>query len=44
MEAYLRGLEERAQKGLPISNLASVASFFVSRVDKKVDPQLQKIN
>ncbi len=43
MEAYLLGLENRAHKSLPISNLASVASFFVSRVDTKVDPQLQKV-
>jgi transaldolase len=42
MDAYLLGLEERVKNRLPISSLASVASFFVSRVDTKVDSQLQK--
>lgn len=37
MEAYLQGLEERLRKGLPLSSVASVASFFVSRVDTLVD-------
>ena len=41
MEAYLRGLERRADEGLPIDQIASVASFFVSRVDTLVDKQLQ---
>lgn len=40
MEAYLTGLESRAAKGLPIDGIASVASFFVSRVDTKVDGHL----
>jgi transaldolase len=40
IEAYLRGLERRARAGLPLSSIASVASFFVSRVDGKVDPLL----
>ena len=40
MEAYLSGLESRAAKGLPIDSIASVASFFVSRVDTKVDGHL----
>lgn len=40
MEAYLAGLESRAAKGLPIDGIASVASFFVSRVDTKVDGHL----
>jgi transaldolase len=39
-EAYLAGLEARAAKGLPLANVASVASFFVSRVDAMVDPLL----
>ena len=43
MEAYLSGLEERAKAGLPLDNIASVASFFVSRVDTKVDPKLSAI-
>ena len=40
MEAYICGLENRAAKGLPIDSIASVASLFVSRVDTKVDGQL----
>jgi transaldolase/glucose-6-phosphate isomerase len=40
MDAYLSGLEDRAAEGHPIDHIASVASFFVSRVDSKVDPQL----
>ncbi len=43
MEAYLCGLEERVNAGQPIAGIASVASFFVSRVDTKVDGRLQKI-
>jgi transaldolase len=39
-EAYIRGLEARARKGLPVTGIASVASFFVSRVDSSVDKQL----
>ncbi len=37
MEMYISGLARRAAKGLPIDSIASVASFFVSRVDTKVD-------
>jgi transaldolase len=40
MEAYLRGLERRAESGETLSGLASVASFFVSRVDSKADALL----
>ncbi len=40
MNAYLSGLEERVANGQPIHQMASVASFFVSRVDTKVDKQL----
>ena len=43
MDAYLSGLEQRAARGLPVDGIASVASFFVSRVDTKVDALLQKI-
>ncbi len=43
MEAYLRGLEKRAQEGGDLARVASVASFFVSRVDSAVDAQLEKI-
>jgi transaldolase / glucose-6-phosphate isomerase len=37
VEAYLSGLEELQRKGGDLSKVASVASFFVSRVDTKVD-------
>ena len=33
MDAYLSGLEARAEAGLPLERIASVASFFISRVD-----------
>ena len=42
IDAYLTGLEARAAKGLPIALIASVASFFVSRVDTRVDPILDQ--
>jgi len=38
--AYIRGLERRYAEGRPIDRIASVASFFVSRVDTKVDERL----
>ena len=41
-EAYLAGLEARATRGEPLSSLASVASFFVSRIDTAVDALLEK--
>jgi len=40
MEAYLSGLEDHLAAGHSIEHIASVASFFVSRVDTKIDPQL----
>jgi transaldolase/glucose-6-phosphate isomerase len=43
MAAYLAGLELRLGRGLPIDHIASVASFFVSRVDTKVDKLLEEI-
>ena len=43
MAAFLSGLEQRVQKGLAIDHIASVASFFISRLDTKIDGQLQKI-
>jgi transaldolase/glucose-6-phosphate isomerase len=42
MEAYLSGLEDRLGAGEPIEHIASVASFFVSRVDSKVDKLLSE--
>jgi transaldolase len=41
MNVFIAGLEKRAASGLPIESIASVASFFVSRVDSKIDAQLQ---
>lgn len=43
IEAYLSGLEDRLAAGLPIGTIASVASFFVSRLDTKIDQRLQEI-
>jgi transaldolase len=40
-EAYITGLERRVQAGGPVDRAASVASFFVSRVDGKVDAALE---
>ncbi|HEX8731060.1 MAG TPA: bifunctional transaldolase/phosoglucose isomerase, partial [Ktedonobacterales bacterium] len=39
-EAYIRGQERRLAEGKPVADVASVASFFVSRVDTMVDKQL----
>lgn len=41
--AYLRGLQTRQQRGEPIDRIASVASFFVSRVDTLLDARLEAI-
>lgn len=43
MEAYLRGLERRSEAGQPLGHVASVASFFISRVDSSVDAALEKM-
>jgi transaldolase len=40
MNAYLAGVERRLSEGSPVDGIVSVASFFISRVDAKVDPQL----
>ena len=40
--AYIRGLERRVAEGKPVDKIASVASFFVSRVDVMIDPMLDK--
>ncbi len=42
-EAHLGALEERAAGGLPVQDVASVASFFVSRVDTHVDQILDRL-
>lgn len=41
-EAYIAGLEQRAAAGKDIANIASVASFFVSRIDTVIDKQLEE--
>ena len=41
-EAFLAGLEDRVVADLPIDRIASVASFFVSRVDSNIDARLEK--
>ncbi|MEO8429075.1 MAG: transaldolase family protein, partial [Verrucomicrobiota bacterium] len=41
-EACLAGLEARSSQGQSLKNVASVASFFVSRIDSLVDPLLEK--
>jgi transaldolase len=43
IDAFMAGLEQALQAGRDISTLASVASFFVSRVDTEVDRRLDKI-
>jgi transaldolase len=42
-EAYVRALERRLDAGEPVDRSASVASFFVSRVDSKVDAELERL-
>jgi transaldolase len=42
-EAFISGLERRLDAGEPIDRSASVASFFVSRVDTKVDKALEEL-
>ncbi len=43
IDAYIAGLEDRLRAGNPIDGVASVASFFVSRVDSEVDQRLEAI-
>jgi len=40
IEAYMAGLEDRVKAHQPVDGLASVASFFVSRVDTEIDKRL----
>lgn len=42
-EAYLSGLEARAAQSKDVKHVASVASFFLSRIDALVDPLLEKL-
>src|SRR5690606_5205797 len=41
-EAYLGGLEDRLKANKPIDHIASVASFFLSRIDVMIDPILKE--
>jgi transaldolase len=41
--AYISGLEKRLAEGQEIERVASVASFFLSRIDVLVDPKLEKL-
>ena len=43
IDAYLAGLEDRLKARKPIDGLASVASFFVSRVDTEIDKRLDAL-
>ncbi len=43
-EAYILGLEDRISEGKTIEDIQSVASFFVSRVDSKIDPIIGKLS
>ncbi len=44
VDAYLTGLEQRVAAGKPIDKIASVASFFLSRIDTLVDAKLDTMN
>lgn len=41
-EAYIAGLEARTAQDKPVKHIASVASFFLSRIDSLVDPLVEK--
>ena len=43
MDANVDGLEQRVASGSPVSNIASVASFFISRVDNEIDKRLDQL-
>ncbi|HKL96438.1 MAG TPA: transaldolase [Paludibacteraceae bacterium] len=43
LDAYIGGISDRLKLGKPIKNIASVASFFLSRIDAVVDPLLEKL-
>jgi transaldolase len=43
MDAYLTGLEKANERGLDLSQIHSVASFFVSRVDTEIDKRLEAL-
>ena len=41
-QAFMEGIEARIQNDQPVNRIASVASFFLSRIDVLVDPMLEK--
>lgn len=41
--AYIRGLEQRVAAGQDVSNIGSVASFFISRIDNAIDAKLEQL-
>ena len=43
LEAYVAALEDRVKDGKAIDRIASVASFFLSRIDTLLDPQIEKV-
>jgi transaldolase len=43
-EAYIAGITERHNRRLPVDNVASVASFFLSRIDVKIDKALSSLD
>lgn len=43
MEVYFQALQARQEQGLPVDRVASVASFFVSRLDSLIDQKLEEI-
>ena len=43
MQAFLTGLEQAREKGIDLSTIRSVASFFVSRVDSEIDKRLDAL-
>ena len=44
IEAYFRALERRRDRGEPLDTVASVASFFLSRIDTKIDGELDALS
>ena len=43
IDAYINGLQDRLTAGKPVDRIASVASFFVSRVDTEIDKRLDAL-
>ncbi|MGE0488028.1 MAG: transaldolase [Vulcanimicrobiota bacterium] len=44
MDAFMKGLERRLEAGKSVKGIASVASFFISRVESEVDKRLSKLD